>query len=217
MPGKRIMVILRGLPGSGKSSFAQKLYMKFAGATSNRDRVKLCSADSFFMKEVNPPDVLVGRALVGQLGRPQLEYQFNPALLGQAHQKCWQDAYQACCDDVPLIIIDNTNSQMWEYANYQCLAKLAGYAVTIQEVGIDLVPAPLNDGSPVRSIMTKEKLELWFGRQTHGVPLQAFLAMWWRWELDPQAKPLSVYDTDPETGLETFGLTVEDLDGDADV
>jgi hypothetical protein len=209
--GKKVMVVLRGLPGSGKSSFAHKLFMRFAGSTSNRGRVALCSADNFFMKEVKPPEVQVGPFTAQVAGRSHCEYQFNPALLGQAYQKCWEDAFKACCDGVPLVIIDNINSERWEYANYEHLAAAKGYAVTIQETGLRPIPIPIP--IPADIVVYKYLLQDWFKRQSHGVPLQAFLAMWWRWERDERAKPLTAADTDPEQPLDVEGLTAEDLDG----
>ena len=77
---KRIMIIMRGYPGSGKSYAAKELAKKFNAV--------ICSADDFFMK--------AGK------------YVFDASKLGLAHKSCQEKAYNAMVDGKNLII-DNTN------------------------------------------------------------------------------------------------------------
>ena len=184
MSGKKIMVILRGLPGSGKSSYAEKLYAKFNGPNF---RVRIFSANSFFWVDIGG----------------EKEYRFDSSKIGQAHQTCLSDVSKACRANVPMVIVDNANSQKWEYANYEQIAALTGYEISIREVGAS---------TPVLQ-SKKWHLMQYFERQTHGISLDHFLRMWWRWEEDDRANNLSPADTDPNVPLEIKNLTVEELDG----
>ena len=74
------MTILRGIPGSGKSTIAEAMQIA-SGAV-------ICSADHYFMKEG--------------------EYKFNHTLLETAHKMCQDKALEAMSNDIS-VIIDNTN------------------------------------------------------------------------------------------------------------
>ena len=69
---------------------------------------------------------------------------------------------------VPLIIIDNTNTQKWEARPYIILAQEFGYSVEIRETSTP---------------WAKDAAEL-AKRNVHGVPLQSIEAMLARWEDD---------------------------------
>lgn len=137
----KTLVIMRGLPGSGKSTYIQDQYMTGESVLIN---TMVCSADQFFMKD-------------GQ-------YCFNPKLLKQAHETCKFNAATAMQKGVELVIIDNTNTQKWEYEDYLHMAAKHGYDVRIQVVG------------------NTTDLELYAKRNTHGVPLTALQRMAARWE-----------------------------------
>jgi predicted kinase len=138
------MVIMRGIPGSGKSTTIQQKYPNHY----------VCSADFFFEK------------LADQNDTSYIE-EFKPWLLSQAHASCLRE-FILMLDGVNDLVVDNTNSQKWEYANYVLLAQMAGYDVFIEEM-------PCNGVSDVRRFHQ---------RQTHGVPWEAMEAMFNRWETD---------------------------------
>jgi len=109
------IVIMRGIPGSGKSTFAKK----------NFDGAYICSADCFF-------DTLAERK-----GTSYLE-EFKPWLVSTAHQFCWGIFIEAVFDDEPLIVVDNTNIHHWEYGNYQKLGEKMGYEVEVVKIPLEL-------------------------------------------------------------------------------
>lgn len=71
----------------------------------------------------------------------------------------------------PLVVVDNTNSQRWEYAPYAAAARACGYAVRVVEITV-------RDAETLRRVNA---------RNQHGVPLEAAQAMLARWEVDPEA------------------------------
>lgn len=98
------LVILRGLPGSGKSTEARMAFP---------EPKVICSADDF---------------------QPDLR-NFDPSRLGECHSECRMMAMNAMNRKCPLVIIDNTNSRKWEYAEYDLMAAVFGYEVEIRTIG----------------------------------------------------------------------------------
>jgi tRNA uridine 5-carbamoylmethylation protein Kti12 len=95
-----LVVILRGMPGSGKTSFARfmKLYATSRGLSARR-----CSADRYF-------DRLTG-------------FNFNAAELSEAHQQCKQRFDDFIQAGVDVVIVDNTNIRRDEFEYYQTHAR----------------------------------------------------------------------------------------------
>jgi predicted kinase len=123
------VIILRGASGSGKSTYTKK---NFPGAF-------VCSADHYFHSG------------------PNGEYNFNPSKLGQAHGQCRSKFLHALYDDVPVIVVDNTNTRIDEMEYYVKNAKEHGYDVEV----VRLVVPP----------------EVGAKRNLHGVPLEAVKRM----------------------------------------
>jgi len=118
-PITRWLFILRGLPGSGKSTYAKRLQNKYhlLGGFSS----VICSTDFYFT-------------------RPDGIYDWNFKLLKEAHQWCFNQVVQAMSDnidygDCTLVILDNTNLAKWEFENYLQLAKENNYTVKIKTIG----------------------------------------------------------------------------------
>ena len=96
------LILLRGLPGSGKSTFAKSISHAAVGHIE---------ADMFFMKEG--------------------EYKFDASRLKDAHSWCrdtvedWMNPF-----GFETIIVSNTFTQEWEMEAYYKLAEQYGYVVT---------------------------------------------------------------------------------------
>lgn len=104
--------IIRGAPGTGKTTEASKIM------DDNKDAVH-CSADNYFYE------------VAEQNGTSYLE-EFDGRLVGKAHQFCWGAFIRALVAmGEKTIIVDNTNIYKWEYENYVLLAEQLGYEVEI--------------------------------------------------------------------------------------
>ena len=105
---KKILYIVRGIPGSGKSTFAEKLV--------GHDLL-VCEADKYFIdKETG-------------------EYKFDVSKIKDAHKSC-QDRVETYMKDSLLndqfyreIAVSNTFTQEWEMEIYFKLAEQYGYTV----------------------------------------------------------------------------------------
>lgn len=128
------VIIMRGIPGSGKSTLARQL----AGSTG-----KIHSTDDYFMKDG--------------------KYVFDPNALRRNHQLNFQAFKADLSLGVSPVIVDNTNTQKWEYQNYMDAAENAGYEV-------EVVSVPHIDPALAAQ------------RNTHGVPEDAIRRMIARWE-----------------------------------
>jgi predicted kinase len=102
-PTKGRLVILRGLPGSGKTYMASKMAFDEPGVT-------VCSADHYF------------------LGK-----KFTPTELGKAHEQCIRKAFGAMKATSPTVVIDNTNVECWEAQAYVRMAQALNYHIEIRE------------------------------------------------------------------------------------
>ena len=101
-----VLFLVRGLPGSGKTSFASAIWNDYA----------VCEADKFFYdKEGN--------------------YNFDPSKLKEAHNWCKNEVeirmqdHQNNQQYYPEIAVSNTFTQEWEMEDYFKLAEKYGYKV----------------------------------------------------------------------------------------
>ena len=102
------LFLIRGVPGSGKSTFARHIWNDYA----------ICEADKYFYdKETG-------------------EYNFNPSKLKAAHEWCRNEVENRMKENkqnsqyYPEIVVSNTFTQEWEMEPYFKLAKEYGYMVT---------------------------------------------------------------------------------------
>eukprot|EP00755_Sulcionema_specki_P014358 Sspe_Gene.9230::Locus_3104_Transcript_2_2_Confidence_0.667_Length_5966::g.9230::m.9230 len=111
----RLVVVLRGLPGSGKSTVATGLRDK--GAT-------VCSADYFFER---------GAGKVKSKGDVYLEC-FDEKLLPQAHALCRREFDAALEEGQHVVVVDNVHARRSGYAYYKEQAEVHGYTCVVLEL-----------------------------------------------------------------------------------
>lgn len=122
-------IILRGLPGSGKSEIAD--FMKAM------NDVIVCSADHHF---VGPDGV----------------YRFDRTQLREAHNRCFSKFQDVCRENKFNIVLDNTNTTTDEWHRYKVCAESYGYMVHVLEVKTHLTDEDLHKrnkhGVPLETI-----------------------------------------------------------------
>lgn len=103
----RVLILLRGVPGAGKSTLANSIWNEYA----------VCEADKYFHdKETG-------------------EYRFDASKLKQAHEWCRSQVEIRMKDNqvnpqfYPEIVVSNTFTQEWEMQAYFDLAKQYDYRV----------------------------------------------------------------------------------------
>lgn len=113
------VILVRGIPGSGKSHHVEVLRKKYERQTRNpgeKPDFVVCSADHFFM---------VG----GQ-------YLFDPTKLPQAHNACLANFLDAIHAGTKVVVVDNTFIRKWEMKNYVKMANFMDYEVDFHEVRV---------------------------------------------------------------------------------
>lgn len=102
----KILTLVRGLPGSGKSTFANTITNKYS----------ICEADKFFYDGDG-------------------NYNFDASKLREAHKWCRNEVETRMMDNdvnpqyYPEIVVSNTFTQEWEMEEYFKLAEKYGYMV----------------------------------------------------------------------------------------
>lgn len=108
MAGK--VYIMRGLPGSGKTTWVKRHSELF-----RPNEFVVCSADDY---HVDPDGI----------------YRFKPDRVGWAHNKCLMKFISNLWTQFPHVYVDNTNTSVWELAPYYRLGEAFGYDVVIVTV-----------------------------------------------------------------------------------
>lgn len=171
------IVIVRGLPGSGKSSVVRQAYGNAAEAcyakmdvsdVKNHNSV-VVSADHFFMRYGT--------------------YVYDVREIGVAHMMCRKYAIAAMMAGVETIVVDNTSVQNHEWAEYSDLANMIGGYETLL---IDLFDSGMSDAELAK-------------RCVHGVPVDKIGRMRDRYErsinLPQHLNIAGIYDYVPGFGL----------------
>ena len=125
----KILTLVRGLPGSGKSTFANYLWNEYA----------ICEADKFFTdKDGN--------------------YKFDATKISEAHKWCREQVEIRMKDNevnpqfYPEIVVSNTFTQEWEMDEYFNLAEKYGYMV------FSIIVENVHSGKSIHSV-PNEKIE----------------------------------------------------------
>lgn len=96
---KKELIIARGIPGCGKSSFAELLTIPY----------NICTADDYFITDG--------------------VYKFNPDKLHIAHRVCQEKCSNLMEQNTERIVVANTSTTLKEFNPYLDLAKQYGYKV----------------------------------------------------------------------------------------
>jgi len=96
--GSKEFVVVRGVPGCGKTTFAEMI----AGFNG-----QVFETDEYFETDSG--------------------YDFDPSELGEAHEWCKRQVEEAMQDGVQTVVLANTSSCVWEFIDYYRMAAENGY------------------------------------------------------------------------------------------
>jgi MoxR-like ATPase len=108
----KTLFIIRGLPGSGKTTLAESLATPYGTATTGAPLPAMFAADDFFTAEDGT-------------------YTFRPEHIADAHGECQANVRRAMRDGCDRIAVHNTFTQAWEAEPYRNLAAEFGYSVFV--------------------------------------------------------------------------------------
>ena len=133
-------IIMRGISGSGKSTEANRIAQELSDQGKS---AVIVSADDYFIDDDG-------------------EYKFDSRYLDKAHGMCMAQ-FMAMITEVDAVIVDNTNTQLWEISPYILVAKSA-HCYDIEIVRCECDP------------------KVAAARNVHGVPEKGIIAMAGRME-----------------------------------
>ncbi|GMQ10496.1 hypothetical protein CsSME_00053475 [Camellia sinensis var. sinensis] len=133
-----IVIILRGLPGSGKSYLAKML--RDLEVENGADAPRIHSMDDYFMVEVEKveeSDVSKSSGFVRgkkPIVKKVMEYCFEPEM-EEAYRSSMLKAFKKTLDDniFSFVIVDDRNLRVADFAQYWATAKRSGYEVYLLE------------------------------------------------------------------------------------
>ena len=128
---------MQGLSGSGKTTWANK----------HHPNATVVSADLYFSKRTG-------------------KYEFDPKLLNKAHSWCLRRFINELDRGTTTIVVDNTNTERWEWCNYAKLAAHWGYKWSV----VDMMQDPAD--MPESKVAKAFKDKVLAGRNVHGVPAE---------------------------------------------
>lgn len=156
------VMIMRGIPGSGKSTEAQRI-----AETTGAPNSCVISADAFF---------------IGDDG----VYRFEPSRIGEAHAQCFRNfltEIQRWRNESMTVVVDNTNTCCWEASPYVLAAQAFGHAVQIVHVVCDVEVAAARNthGVPAATVRSmadrfEQSLPFWSEQVVYGTGTDAWLA-----------------------------------------
>ncbi|XP_068610149.1 YLP motif-containing protein 1-like [Brachionichthys hirsutus] len=160
---ERIVVIMRGLPGSGKSHVAKLIRDKEVDCGGAPPRVLVL--DDYFMTEVDKvqKDPDTGRGVKTKV----LEYEYEPEM-EDTYRSSMLKTFKKTLDDgfFPFIILDTINDKVKHFDQFWSAAKTKGFEVYVAEITADT--------------QTCAK------RNVHGRTLKDILKMSNNWEASPR-------------------------------
>lgn len=167
----KVLILMRGIPASGKSHRAKEL--------AGEDPTVIHSADHFF-------------------GETPEEYVANWSVekLGAAHKQCQKNVRMLMQRQRPLVIVDNTNTMIREMMPYFEMAAQYQYRVQIEEPtspwwANDIAPY-LEDKEKNRTHLEKMCKLLWaLNQKTHKVPLESIKKMLFRYHYNVTTEQLA--------------------------
>ena len=111
----RTVVILRGVPGAGKSTYARRTF----------PTAKVVSTDAHHTLRFLSPTA------VEDVWRLRACYEYSSSLVEAAYSWCFLEFLTSLLQEVPLVVVDNASIAAWEIAPYVLAGRAFGYAVEI--------------------------------------------------------------------------------------
>jgi predicted kinase len=197
---KKTVYIIRGPSGCGKSTYIR----------NTLPPAEVVSADNFFLHPLPHQSADVMPESLYPLTFKEgywFEYRFNPAKLGEAHAWCFTEYLKALAEKNgyndnanPNIVVDNTNTHLWEFEHYVVAAEAMGYEVKVVAFRAETV----------------EAINLCAQRNKHRVPIEVVAKMAYEYEPYPGEEYVPIYGTREDAAMFLLKQLLNDLPSNRD-
>lgn len=177
----RVFVVMRGLPGSGKSTTARNMLEKLGGGSDNH----IFSADNFFIPLTR--ELRAGGEYVSPEDEAgEYKDNWNGDDINKAHRDNLAAFRRAVDNGVTPLILDNQNVRAREFKSYVEYADKNGYEIKIKEPDSEWWRANahlLRDKKKFAKELD-DFAKLLHDKTVHGVPLHTIKKSIDRWQSD---------------------------------
>jgi len=174
----KIVILARGLPGSGKSFTVNRLVKEFGVSDKN-----IFSADHYFIpmtREFRQQGIDISP----KEERDEYLSNFNHVHLPLAHETCFNRFKNAVDKGVSPLVVDNTNVSLRQIENYVVYASAAGYDVRLQEPESPWWKeySPYLANKQKHADKVEELIDILHQKNSHDVPKETLRHMVNMWE-----------------------------------
>ena len=184
--GHKVLVVMRGLPGSGKSTLSNRL-VSLAGCG------EVLSTDQYFYDSRG-------------------QFRFRPELLSEAHSYNQKRASEAVKERKKLIIIDNTNTFAWEMRPYIELGVNNYYTVKIIEPSTEWRLKPSILAKKNSHGVPREKIQVMLDRFEFNLTVDSLMSLWRLTPPSPPSPPTPSSSLPPVSPVPVIPQAVPDLE-----
>ena len=177
---EKVFIILRGPPGSGKSTKIHALLVKYGG-----DYDHVFSTDNYFIP-VSQQKKRRGEQVSASDEYQEYRSNWKAEKLGAAHAHNFQEFQYAVDLGVTPLLLDNTCIVSRDFSHYAEYADKAGYVVKLEEPDSPWwnEARPLLADKKLNAKKLEDFASVLASRNTHGVPLATIQKMLGRWQND---------------------------------
>lgn len=158
--GYRVCIVLRGLPGSGKSYLAQQLV---EDSVQSDPSSHIVSADDFFIRNG--------------------KYYYDRSRISEAHDSSQKLFCKRASSGYSPLIVDNTNTKYWEMACYLQMAIQYSYHIEIMEPTTPWRFNPIKLAQTNKHRVPLDRIQIMKENYETGVSLKDLAKSLWRLEL----------------------------------
>lgn len=189
MDNKKVLIIMRGIPGSGKSTRANQLLQELGANPDGH----IFSTDNFWIPKTRESR-RQGQSVNDIEEIAEYKANFDTNKLALAHRRNLDEFKRAVDNGVTPLILDNTNVKAFESRAYAEYAEKAEYTIKVEEPTSDWWKeySPLLKDKKANEKELDKFAHILFEKNKHGVPLQVIKNMIQKWQ--PNLTPNDILD-----------------------
>ena len=153
--GEKFLILVRGLPGLGKSTLGRTIANAYDGIQLENDMQFMVSG----------------------------EYVFDPSKLEDAHTATQTEVKNLLAESAPCVVVSNTFTRFWEMQPYEAMGYKYNYTLIVVDLFLAIKRSYLAE-SAFKNMPVPQLLEFLTNANVHSVPADKLRSMYDRYEFD---------------------------------